>query len=212
MNHSRESIILLGGGGHAKVLIDLILHGESFQVFGILDPDLVIGHTIKGIQVLGTDAVLAEVYEQGVRHAAVAVGSTESNGLRKRLYNQCRDLGFQQPALIHHQTVLASDVKLCEGSQIMAGAIIQTDTEIGEGVVVNTGSRIDHDCRIGKHAFLAPGVTLCGGVSVGESAFLGAGAVVIQGVNIGENAVIAAGAVVTRDVRDGALVKGVPAK
>lgn len=212
MNHSRESIILLGGGGHAKVLIDLILQGESFQVVGILDPDYVVGHKIKEIQVLGTDAMLAEMHEQGVRHAAVAVGSIKSNQLRKKLFNQCRELDFQQPALIHPQTVLASDVMLCEGSQIMAGAIIQSDTKIGEGVVVNTGSRIDHDCQIGKHAFLAPGVTLCGGVSVGEGAFLGAGSVVIQGVNIGENAVIAAGAVVTRDVSDGALVKGVPAK
>ncbi|QDT90108.1 acetyltransferase [Gimesia algae] len=212
MNHSRESIILLGGGGHAKVLIDLILQGESFQVIGILDPDLVIGHHIKGIKVLGSDAGLVGIQEQGVKHAAVAIGSVHSNQLREKLFNQCRDLGFQQPALIHPRAFLASDVTLCEGVQVMAGAIVQTDTIIGEGVVVNTGSRIDHDCKISKHSFLAPGVILCGGVSVGENAFLGAGSVVIQGVKIGKNAVIAAGAVVTRDVRDGALVKGVPAK
>ena len=97
MNHSPESIILLGGGGHAKVLIDLILHCELFQVLGILDPELVIGHTIKGIQVLGTDAMLTEVYEQGIRHAAVAVGSTESNGLRKKLF------GFAPPSKLRRK-------------------------------------------------------------------------------------------------------------
>lgn len=212
MNQSRDPIILLGGGGHAKVLIDLILRGELFQVYGILDPDLGVGQKVNGIKVLGTDAALKSVREQGVNHAAVAVGSIQSNQLRKKLFNQCRELEFQQPALIHPQALLASNVMLSEGTQIMAGAIIQTDTKIGEGVVVNTGSRIDHDCQIDKHAFLAPGVILCGNVFVGENAFLGAGAIVIQGVKIGENAVIAAGAVVTRDVRDGALVKGVPAK
>ncbi|QDV17399.1 Putative acetyltransferase EpsM [Gimesia panareensis] len=212
MNQHSEPVILLGGGGHARVLIDLLLESGTCSLSGILDPELAIGSQVKGVPVLGTDKELPALREQGIGHAVVAVGSTRSTQLRRTLFEQVRELGFQQPALVHPSAILSPSVSLAEGVQVMAGAIIQTETRLGAGVVVNTGARIDHDCEIRQHAFLAPGVILSGGVTVGENAFLGAGAVVIQGRHIGANAVVAAGAVVVRDVEDGALVKGVPAK
>jgi UDP-perosamine 4-acetyltransferase len=212
MNQHCEPIILLGGGGHARVLIDLLLESGSHTPAGILDPELEIGSQVKGVPVLGSDRELAQLRGQGIQHAVVAVGSTRSTQLRRTLFEQARELGFQQPPLVHPSAILAPSVSLAEGVQVMAGAIIQSETRLGAGVVVNTGARIDHDCQIEQHAFLAPGVILSGGVTVGENAFLGAGAVVIQGRQIGNNAVVAAGAVVVRDVEDGALVKGVPAK
>lgn len=212
MNQNRTPLILLGGGGHARVLIDLLLEWDSYMPAAILDPELAVGSLIKGVPVLGTDEELRAQQEQGIQHAVVAVGSTRSTNLRRKLYGQLRELGFEQPPLVHSSAILSPSVILDEGAQVMAGAIIQTETRIGAGAVVNTGARIDHDCEIKQHAFLAPGVILSGGVTVGENAFLGAGAVVIQGTHIGNNAIIAAGAVVVRDVEDGALVKGVPAK
>lgn len=212
MSESLNAIILIGGGGHAKVLIDLIKEGNKFQITGILDPQLKVGQQIKGIPVLGTDAELSRLQEQGLQNIAIAVGSVKSNLLRKTLFDQSRDLGLSIPPLVHQRAILSADVTLSEGVQVMAGAIIQTDTSIGVGAVINTGTQVDHDCRIGNHVFLSPGVVLSGGVSVGDHSFVGAGAVVIQGVKIGDNAVVAAGAVVVRDVEDGALVKGVPAK
>ncbi|WP_298862747.1 acetyltransferase [uncultured Gimesia sp.] len=207
-----NSIILLGGGGHAKVLIDLINQRNDYQITGILDPDLEVGLQIKGISVLGTDAELSELYDQGIRNVAIAVGSVQCNLLRKSLFDQSREVGFEIPALVHPRSLVSLDVKISAGVQVMAGAIIQTDSTLGEGVVINTGVQVDHDCCIGSQAFLSPGVVLSGGVTVGNNAFLGAGAVVIQGVEIGENAVVAAGAVVVQDVANGALVKGVPAR
>ncbi len=212
MNKLMNSIILLGGGGHAKVLIDLINQRNDYQITGILDPDLEVGMQIKGVSVLGTDAELSELHDQGIRNVAIAVGSVKCNLLRKTLFDQSRKVGFEIPALMHPRSLVSADVKISDGVQIMAGAIIQTDSTLGEGAVINTGVQVDHDCCIGSQVFLSPGVVLSGGVTVGDNAFLGAGAVVIQGVTIGENAVVAAGAVVVQDVANGALVKGVPAR
>ncbi|MFK7777236.1 MAG: acetyltransferase [Gimesia sp.] len=207
-----NSIILLGGGGHAKVLIDLINERNDYQIVGILDPVLDVGMEVKEFSVLGTDAELPKLRDQGVSNVAIAVGSVKCNLLRKTLFDQSQKSGFKIPALVHPRSIVSADVKLSDGVQIMAGAIVQTDTEIGEGTVINTGVQVDHDCRIGRQSFLSPGVVLSGGVGIGDNTFVGAGAVVIQGINIGDNAVIAAGAVVIENVADGALVKGVPAR
>ncbi len=212
MNKPLDSIILLGGGGHARVLIDLIHVGKEYQISGILDPDLQVGQKVKGISVLGTDAELPNLLDQGITNIVIAVGSVRSNLLRKKLFEQSEALGFKIPVLVHPRSIVSADVQLSDGVQVMAGAIIQTDTTVGEGAVINTGVQVDHECHIGNQSFLSPGVVLSGGVVVGDNAFLGAGAVVIQGVKIGEGAVIAAGAVVVQDVKSGALVKGVPAR
>lgn len=212
MNKLSNSIILLGGGGHAKVLVDLINKRNEFQIMGILDPVLETGMQIKEFAVLGTDAELPKLLDQGVRNVAIAVGSVKSNLLRKTLFDRSRELGFKIPSLVHPRTIISTDVNISDGVQIMAGAIIQTDTTIGEGTVINTGVQVDHDCQIGRQSFLSPGVVLSGGVVVGDNVFVGAGAVVIQGISIGDNAVIAAGAVVIQNVADGVLVKGVPAR
>lgn len=212
MKASSNSIILMGGGGHAKVLIDLIRTDGEYQIAGILDPKLNVGDSVKGVPVLGGDHELDRFETEGVQNVAIAVGSVKTNSLRKKLFDQCLAADWNMPALVHQRAVIASDVTLSAGVQIMAGAIIQTDTTLGAGTVVNTGAQVDHDCEIGAHVFLAPGVILSGGVTIGDGAFIGAGAVVIQGVKIGNNAVVAAGAVVVRDVEDEALVKGVPAK
>lgn len=212
MSEWLNSMILIGGGGHARVLIDLIQEGGDYQITGILDLQMEVGQQVKGIPVLGTDAELSRLQEQGLQNVAIAVGSVKSNQLRKTLFDQCRSLGLKMPALVHRRSVLSADVTLSDGVQIMAGAIIQTDTTIGANTVINTGTQVDHDCQLGNHVFLSPGVVLSGGVTVGDHSFVGAGAVVIQGMKIGANAVVAAGAVVVRDVEDGALVKGVPAR
>ncbi|QDT98488.1 NeuD/PglB/VioB family sugar acetyltransferase [Gimesia aquarii] len=212
MNETSNAIILLGGGGHAKVLIDLITERGEYKIVGILDPKMERGTHLKGIDVLGADDALSELRDQGIKNVAIAVGSTKCNLLRKTLFDRSRELDFQIPALIHPNSICSSDISLSDGVQIMAGAIIQTDSILGEGTVVNTGAQVDHDCQIGSHVFLSPGVVLSGGVVVGNNAFVGAGAIVIQGVKVGDNAIIAAGAVVIQDVKDGALVKGVPAR
>lgn len=211
---SRDSrIILIGGGGHAKVLIDLIKLSGQFEIAGILDTKLKQGSQVSGITVLGGDDLLTELYEKGVKNACIAVGSTKDNSNRKILYEKAKQCGLAVPLLIHpHAIVSKSETMISMAVQIMAGAVVQPGSAIGENTIINTGAIVEHDCKVGSHIHVCPGAVISGGCSIGEGAFIGAGATVIHGISIGRNAIIAAGSVVVSDVPDGVVVKGAPAR
>lgn len=204
-------MIILGAGGHSKVLIDA-LRLEPEKILGITDADLgKKGQLLLNILVIGGDEEIMKYPADTIR-LVNGVGSVRVNPLRRQLYEQFKTRGYRFASIVHPYAIIAADVVLSEGVQVMAGAIIQPGCHIGANTVINTGSVVDHDCHVGDHTHISPGATLSGGVQVGENAHIGTGATVIQGVKIGRNSLVAAGAVVIRDVPDGATVAGVPAK
>lgn len=207
-----QEIIIIGGGGHAKVLIDLIRTSGRYEIAGILDPLLEIKSTFPDIPVIGNDDMLEELFSNGVRNVCIAVGSIRDNSKRKALYEQVKKIGFVAPHLIHPKTIVSRKAQVADAVQIMAGAIIQAESMIGENTIVNTGSIIEHDCKIGKHVHICSGAIISGGCEIGEGVFIGAGATVIQGIKIGKNSIVAAGAVVVNDVAYDKTVMGVPAR
>lgn len=207
----QESLILLGAGGHAKVLIDA-LRSRGLAVQGIVDADPTRhGQQLSGVPIIGGDAAVFAMAPDTVR-LINGIGSVRISPLRRHLHEGFTSRGYRFAAVVHAAAIIAPDVELSEGVQIMAGAVVQTGCRIGEGAIINTRAAVDHDCEIGRHAHISPGATLCGNVTVGEGAHVGAGATVIQGVRIGRNSMVAAGAVVIRDVPDGVSMAGVPAK
>lgn len=190
-----KKIVLLGAGGHARVVADLI---------GLL-PGCAVAATLSA----GRDSELPGLLKKGVRAAAVGVGDTAA---RARLRRMLLDLGFTLPPLVHPRAVVASSARLGPGAQVMAGAVVNAGARIGAGVVVNTGAVIEHDCVLGDDCFIGPRAALGGTVTVGEGAFIGLGACVLPGLRVGKRALVGAGAVVARDVRAGARAWGVPAK
>lgn len=207
-----ERIIIVGGGGHARVLLNIVKLSGQYEIIGILDPHLNVGQHISGIPVLGNDDLLEGLYKKGIKNACIAIGSIRDNTKRTKLYNIVKVTGFSLPPLTHPNSIISDDVKISEGVQIMAGAIIQTGSVIEKNSIINTGVIVEHDCIIGQHVHLCPGVVISGGCKIQSGAFIGSGATVIQGIKIGSNATVAAGAVVVQDVPDGAQVMGVPAK
>jgi len=204
-------VIILGAGGHAKVLIDA-LRVQSAELLGIADadPDKK-GQMLLGVPVLGGDDEVMKYPAEKIKLVS-GIGSVRVNPLRRKLFEYFKSEGYQFASVTHPSAIIARDVVLSEGVQIMAGAVIQAGCHVGINAIINTGAVVDHDCSIGDHAHIAPGVTLSGGVVVGENAHVGTGATVIQGVRIGRNSLVAAGAVVIHDVAEGATVSGVPAK
>ena len=204
-----SAIYLLGGGGHGRVALDALLEC-GVQVDGVLDPHLKAGDLVFGVPVLGGDDFLEHV-DPGDALLVNGLGANPLVRKRRMLFEGLKARGFSFDAVHHPSAVVGRECRRGEGSQIMAGAVLQAHVEIGENAVVNTRASIDHDCVVGAHAFIAPGAVLCGLVTVDESAFIGAGAVVLPGVRIGADALVGAGAVVTQAVSNGSTVMGNPA-
>lgn len=204
-------VIILGAGGHAKVLISA-LRLQSVPMLGATDADGgKRGQLLLDVPVLGDDE---EIMKHGAETIFLVngVGAVRVDPLRSLLFERFSGRGYKFVNVIHPSAVVCADATIAEGAQVMAGVVIQPGCNIGKNAVINTGATVDHDCYIGDHVHIAPGVTLSGGVRVGEGSHVGVGATVIQGVTIGRTCTVAAGAVVVRNVPDGATVAGVPAK
>lgn len=206
-------VIGIGAGGHAKVVIDLIQLLGRYQIVGLLDPNRELwGTTVLGVPVLGGDALMSELHQQGVRASFIGVGGTGDTRPRRRLYEQLLQKGFELVTAIHPQAVVAGSVQVGDGPTIMAGAIVNPGTVLGADVLVNTGAIIEHDCVIGDHVHIASGARLAGGVQVAAGTHIGLGACIRQSIRVGTHCLVAAGAVVVDDVPDEALAMGVPAR
>jgi len=204
-------VILVGAGGHARVLLDA-LELSGAKVIGLVDADASLARgDLMGYPVLGDDAVL-ERYAPGSVDLVNAIGSVDSMQRRKSVYEKLRRAGHVFASVVHPRATLSRHARIAAGVQVMAGAVVQPGASLGENTIVNTGANVDHDCRVGAHVHIAPGVTLSGNVQIGDETHVGAGATVIQGTRIGARCLIAAGSVVTGGVRDGASVKGLPAR
>ncbi len=203
---------MIGGGGHARVLLDMLKNFTDYRMEGILDPNIDKGSMVDSIPILGGDDLLESFLVEDIKAVFIGIGSTGENSLRTRLYDEVAGMGFDIPFLIHSDAIVSSGAVLSKGVQVMAAAVVHVGAELEENCVINTGTVVEHDCAIGKHSFVASGAILSGGCEIGNGVFIGAGATVIQGVKIGNGAVVGAGAVVLKDVADNVTVVGVPAK
>lgn len=201
-------LILLGSGGHAKVLLALI-RAAGLQIQGVCSPELAgeEGREWRGVAVLGGDEALDRFDPQGTS-LVNGVGQVVGSVARRQLFERFAARGFVFPVLVHPAAWVDPNVQFGQGVQIMAGAVIQPDTSIGVATIVNTGASVDHDCRIGAHVHIAPGATLCGGVTICDNAFVASGATILPGCTVGEGAVVGAGAVLTRNLDAGMILLG----
>lgn len=198
-----SDLVVIGAGGHAKVVV-ATARAAGFDVVAVLDDDgSRRGRAILGARVEGTTA------ELGRWPDALALLAIGSNRVRKELAAR---LPARWATLVHPSAVVHESVRIGEGTVVFAGAVIQPDTVLGAHVIVNTAASIDHDCQVGDFAHVAPGSHLAGGVSLGEGAFLGIGAKVIPGRRVGSWATVGAGGVVIRDIGEGCVAVGVPAR
>ncbi len=199
-----QAIILLGAGGHAKVLLDALFCNDM-EVLGYVNVKKLSDDI--GIKYLGDD-------EQVLNFSANEVMLVNGVGniiQRQQLFDTFKARGFSFAKVIHPSVIISTATILAEGVQIMAAAVIQTGVSIGENVVINTRASVDHDCCIGAHSHVAVGAILAGNINIGERVLIGAGSTVIQNLNIGSDSVVGAGAAVIGDVPSGKTVVGVPA-
>lgn len=212
MEKEIKKCLILGGGGHAKVLIDAIQSCADILIIGVLDRDPKLkGTKIFGVPVRGSDELIAEL-KGDADSFLVGIGSVGDPSTRMKLFQMGLDAGLEPLTIIHPRAIVSRYAEIGEGSMLYAGSIINPAAEVGRNVIINTGAIVEHDCKIGDHAHIATGARMGGTVTIGMGAHIGAGAVIRQNGVVGEFAVVGAGAVVTKPVPDGITVVGNPAR
>ncbi|MGI5887115.1 MAG: acetyltransferase [Syntrophomonadaceae bacterium] len=207
----QKPIIIIGTGGHAKVLIDT-LKSQSANIIGVTNPaPELYGKDIMGIPIIGDDE---SILQYGINDIVLVngIGMASNFSRRMEIYDTFKKRGYIISKVIHSSAVISPEACLAEGVQVMAGAIIQALATIGINTIINTKASVDHDCKIGNHCHVAPGATISGGVTIEDNVFVGAGAVIIQGIHIGASCTVGAGTVVTENVMEGTTVVGSPAR
>lgn len=205
-----NKIIILGAGGHAKSLLGA-LESNNIQIEGLLDTKIPKGTKILNYIVLGDDSILTSEYTN-THQLVLGIGNIVVSPVRKNIFDKYKNRGFTFYTTRHTSALIHPSVTIDEGSQVMAGVIIQPLSKIGKNVILNTGSIIEHDCQIGSHCHIAPGATLGGGVVVGDGSFIGLGAKILPEVIIGKNVTVGAGSVVLKNIPDGKTAVGIPGK
>lgn len=206
--------VIWGSAGHAKVLADIIgLQGGS--VIALFDRNLEVASCLQGVPLFygesGYSLWLKEQESPELINAALGIGGARGRD-RQEIAKLFTGSGLKLTPVIHPTAAVSKTAIVGEGSQVLAHSVVAADVVIGKAAIVNNSANVDHECVLGDGVHIAPGAVLCGCISVGENSLIGAGAVVLPRIKIGKNVLVGAGAVVTRDVPDGIVVAGNPAK
>ena len=208
---SQRPIIVIGSGGHAKVLIDLLLAASRKVLFCTDHSQSRHGTHLLGVSVAGPDELILDHSPQEVE-LVNGIGSVGAAQLRRKIYDTWVSREYQFATAVHPSAYVSPWATISQGAQIMAHAVVQPDAVIGNNTIINTAATVDHDCQIGSHCHIAPGCTLSGSVRTGDECHLGVGATIIQQVKLGDHVIVGAGATVIGDVPDNQTVVGTPAK
>lgn len=198
----QETVILIGGSGHARVIIDCI-RAAGNQIFGILDDGLAVGTQILGVPVLGKTAD----YVQYAEHPfVIAIGN---NQIRRRI---AESMDVRWYTAVHPDATVSDYAVIGSGTVVMPRAVINSCASVGAHCIVNTGAIIEHDNQLGDYVHISPGVALGGTVTVGNGTHIGIGAAVKNNIQICGSCIVGAGAAVVKDITEPGTYAGVPAR
>ena len=206
-----ESIVLVGGGGHACALLDVLRRLDRWEVIGLLDPALEPATDRYGVPVIGGDDALRPLVERGCS-VAIGVGQTTTTSPRHALFQRLREMGASLPAIVSTRAYVSPRARLGPAAQVLHGAIVNADASIGANTIINSRALVEHEAVIGADCHIATGAIVNGRSSVGPRSFIGSGAVVLHSLQLSSDVAVGAGAVVTASLPAPGTYVGVPAK
>ena len=200
-----KDLIIIGAGGHGRVIADIAQKSGKYKTISFLDDGD--AKETMGLPIIGRSSDVEKYVNTA--DIFVAIGNSVVRG---EFIERLLAMGANVPTLIHPSAIIGACVEIGAGTAIMAGAVINPCSKLGKGVILNTCSSIDHDCIIGDYCHIAVGVHVAGTVTLGDKVWLGAGATIKNNVSICADCVIGAGAVVVKDITESGTYIGVPAK
>ena len=188
-----KKIIIIGSGGHARAVLDVILDSKKFKFAGFIDEDL------KKKNVIGNDQDLNKIFKK-IRYAVIGVGQIKDPILRKKLYNKLKKIGYKLPVIRASTSYVSKSAIIKEGTVIMHGCIINFNAKVGNNVIINTKALIEHDVSIGDNCHISTNSTINGACVIGDNTFIGSNTVVVNNVKIGESKFDKANSLVTKNL------------
>jgi sugar O-acyltransferase (sialic acid O-acetyltransferase NeuD family) len=206
-----DPIVVIGGGGHAKVVLSILRKLGKYQIVGYTD--LRDNGVLLGADYLGSDQELTSMAAgQSRLNAVLAIGQVGLGMARQGVQSRLHSLSLSFPSIVSPNAVVNEEVRFGAGVTVMDGVVINSGASIGRGAIVNTNSTVEHDVRIDDWVHIAPGVTISGGVTIGRFSMIGAGATVIGGKQIASECIVGAGATVVHNLTEPGVYVGSPAR
>lgn len=203
-----KKLILVGGGGHCKSVID-VAESAGFNIIGILDVSENIGNKVLGHTIIGTDDQIIDYTNNSL--FIVTVGHIKDAALRIKLHQKIANAGGNLATIIASTAHVSRYAHICEGTVVMHHAVVNSDAIIGQGCIINTFANIEHDARVGNYCHISTGAMVNGNCIVGSETFLGSQAVMVNGVEITEGCIVAAGSLVRKNLTQKGIYSGNPA-
>ncbi len=204
-----KNLILLGGGGHCKSVID-VAESAGFTILGVLDKPEMAGQRILNYSVIGTDDDIPSYVDKAL--FLITVGQIKSNTTRVRLAKLVQDVGGKFATVIAKDANVSQYATIGEGTVIMHNAVVNADAKIGEQCIINTMADIEHDVKIGDFCHISTAAVVNGEVKIGNNVFVGSGTIVHNGKSITDDVVVSAGSVVSRNLDKSGVYAGNPVK
>jgi sugar O-acyltransferase (sialic acid O-acetyltransferase NeuD family) len=186
-----KKIILIGGGGHCKSVIDVIEQEKKYKIHGIVDKPKFLGSKILGYKVIGSDLDL-EYLAKKYKNAIITVGQIQSPLVRIKLFNLARKAGFKFPPIISPRAYVSKYSRIGMGTIVLHNVVVNSNVSIGNNCIINTKSLIEHDCEISNHCHISTNATINGSVKIKSKSFIGSNATLRDGIVIKENSFIIA--------------------
>jgi sugar O-acyltransferase (sialic acid O-acetyltransferase NeuD family) len=206
-----KPLILIGGGGHCKSCIDVIEASGAWEIKGILDQNLVIGHLVLNYPVIGTDDDIDRWIKAGY-YFLITVGQIKSAKVRERIFSALKIRDAKIATVISPNATVSKHANIGEGTIVHHCCVINAGANLGVNNIVNTGSIIEHDARVGNNNHISTRSVLNGDVTIGNACFVGSGSVILNGVSITDNVVIGAGSLIINSIEEPGVYAGSPIK
>jgi len=190
-----KDIVLIGGGGHCKAVIDVIEQEGLFNIVGIIDKPELLGKNVLGYPIIGNDSEL-NILVKRCKNTLITIGQIRSPLPRINLFDTVLKLGFTLPSIVSPRAYVSQHASIGKGSVIMHDVVVNVGAKIGDNCIINTKSIVEHGSSIGNHCHISTNAVINGDVVVGNGSFIGSGAISKEGVRIGDNCFAKAGSVI----------------
>ncbi len=197
-----QELIIIGAGGHAKSVIDILESMNEYKILGLVDNAFELGSEVLGYKVIGNDLDLEKLKSLS-KFAFIAIGQIKNPFPRFETYQKLKKLDFDLPTVISPSSIISDKSEIGDGTIVMNGAIINAGAKVGSNCIINSGAIIEHDASIGDNTHISTNSVINGSASVGNNSFVGSGSIIRNNISIGNECIISMGSIIYKNISDG---------